>query len=641
MIRSLLLTLKVTLFALIVFGGLRLSYWAIYHDYFAVLSPLQLAQAFWIGLKFDVSISVSALTPLFIVFLLPLPPLQTPRLRRILLWLMFGCLLGLWALTLADVAYFGEVYRHIDREVLVLSEDASGLIDFALGPFWPYTAIAAVGAVALGLLWQRCIVRAAAKLKPTPIHTLRQGLVAIAFMLLCLSLMLLGIRGFQLTGKTIKAVDAFTYGDERQAALGLNGAFNMLHTLRQSLQGKLDNKHELNYFSPAELSAWLNTAPALSGRQSHAPQNPATPPKNVILIAVESLSFKYVDGLSGQQRGITPFLDELLPQSRSWTHFYSSGQRSIEGVQSLLTSVPLFESQPYLGWGLERHNIPRVATLLNRRGYRTTMLQASNRRSFYMDGIAHSVGFQDYFGREDYPLLRDYPQHSSWGWDYETLMFLAQHLQRQQAQQPAPFFAFLFTGSTHNPFPDPGAEFHTYTHEPGSEAAFLNTVRYFDWSLRQFMTWAATQDWYQNTVFILTADHVLSATGDGDLNNAFHIPLIIYAPDGSITPGQDARYASHYDVLPTILGLTQEPTEVYTFGRDLLDPNPAYDQAGALVKRGDVTGWISPKGWFTFTDDQDLEQGGVYLRQTQNFNHRSNQLKARLQKAEQYLLDKD
>nr|MBP6346421.1 hypothetical protein [Neisseriaceae bacterium] len=98
---------------------------------------------------------------------------------------------------------------------------------------------------------------------------------------------------------------------------------------------------------------------------------------------------------------------------------------------------------------------------------------------------------------------------------------------------------------------------------------------------------------------------------------------------------------SHYDVLPTILGLTQEPTEVYTFGRDLLDPNPAYDQAGALVKRGDVTGWISPKGWFTFTDDQDLEQGGVYLRQTQNFSHRSNQLKARLQKAEQHLLDKD
>ncbi|MBP6116710.1 MAG: LTA synthase family protein [Neisseriaceae bacterium] len=637
MIRSFLLALKVLLFATVVLGALRLGYYLIYPDYFASLSPRQLAQAFLIGFRFDVSISVSALTPLLILFLLPLPSLQTPLIRRSLLWLMFAALCAIWALTLADLAYFGEVFRHIDREILVLGQDLSGLIDFALGPFWPYTAVAVVSCLVLAALWQRLIIRAVISLPQTPSHTLRQGLLASLFVLFCLSSLVIGIRGFQPTGKTIKAIDAFAYGDERQAALSLNGAFNMLHTVRKSLQGSLDPKAQLNYFSPTELADWLSLEPALTGSLSYAPQSGSSPPKNVLLIAVESLSFKYVDGLSGRNLGVTPYLDELLTQSRYWPHFYSAGQRSIEGVQSLLTSVPLFESEPYLGWGLELNHIPRIATLLNQRGYRTTMLQASSRRSFYMDGIAHSLGFQDYFGREDYPLLRAYPQKSSWGWDYETLMFLAQHLQQQQAQRPSPFFAFLFTGSTHNPFPDPGAAFHTYPHEPGTEAAYLNTVRYFDWSLRQFMDWAATQEWYQNTVFILTADHVLAATDDGDLDSAFHIPLIIYAPDGSIPAGPDARYASHHDILPTILNLTQEPTQVRTFGRSLLDPNPAYNRAGALIKRGDVNGWVGPKGWFTFTSEQDLEQGGAYARQGQSFIRQSNQLKARLQQSEQQL----
>lgn len=638
MIRSLSLALKVLLFALVVFSCLRLSHYFIYADYFAPLSSRQLWQALLIGLKFDVSISTSLLAPLLLLLLLPLTKSQAAGFQKRLLWLMFACLTVLWCLSWADLAYFGEVYRHIDREVLVLGEDLGGMIEFAVGPFWPYTLAAVVSNLMLGCCWQRFIITAIPSQPFVPIRSYRQALTNLMLILLCLCLLVLGIRGFQLTGKNIKTIDAFSYGDERQAALSLNGAFNMVHTLRRSLQGKYDHKAQLAHFNAAELAQWLNTEPALNGAISYATNPSEGQPKNVVLIAVESLSFKYIDGLSNQNRGVTPYLDELLQKSRSWRHFYSSGQRSIEGVQSILTSVPLLESQPYLGWGLEFNNLPRIATLLNQRGYQTTMMQASNRRSFNIDGIANSMGFQDYFGREDYPRLRDYPQDSSWGWDYETLMFLAKHLQQQQQAKATPFFAFVFTGSTHNPFPDPGAEFHRYPHEAGTEAAFLNTVHYFDWSLRQFMNWAATQSWYQNTVFIITADHVLSATGDGDLNNAFHIPLIVYAPDGSVPVGTDERYASHHDLMPTILTLTQEPTSVSTFGRSLLDPNPVFNEAGALIKRGDVSGWIGPKGWFTFTGEQDLEQGGDYKDRPAAYHQKSQQVKARLQAAEQRLL---
>src|SRR5690554_908404 len=96
-------------------------------------------------------------------------------------------------------------------------------------------------------------------------------------------------------------------------------------------------------------------------------------------------------------------------------------------------------------------------------GYDTVMMQTSSRRSFHMDAIASLVGFNQYYGMEDFPMLRDYPvSMPAFGWDYEGLMFLSQKL--KQVDADSPFFAFFFTGTTHEPFPDPGQEFHVYPH---------------------------------------------------------------------------------------------------------------------------------------------------------------------------------
>src|SRR5690554_3369390 len=119
-------------------------------------------------------------------------------------------------------------------------------------------------------------------------------------------------------------------------------------------------------------------------------------------------------------------MDELITKSRVWTNTFAAGQRSIEGVQAILASIPLLEGRQTLGWGLEQNRLTTLAKEADNIGYDTVMMQTSSRRSFHMDAIASLVGFNQYYGMEDFPMLRDYPvSMPAFGWDYEGLMFLS------------------------------------------------------------------------------------------------------------------------------------------------------------------------------------------------------------------------
>lgn len=261
-------------------------------------------------------------------------------------------------------------------------------------------------------------------------------------------------------------------------------------------------------------------------------------------------------------------------------------------------------------------------------------MQSSNRRSFHMDGIASAMGFDQYFGKEDLPLRLNYPEEiPAFGWDYEVLMFLADFLEKKS--EPQPFFAFLFTGTTHEPFPDPGRQFHRYDREKDDESAYLNTLFYSDWALGEFMQRAAAQPWYQDTVFVFVADHVLRASAT-DLDASFRIPLMIYTPDQSLAAGRETAYASQYDVLPTLVDLLGIRQPIASFGRSLLQPDDD-GRDGVVVQRGGMTGWLAPDGWLGFNRDVTQGAAGAYLDADL---HKSTEswLKWRLQLADQRLL---
>ncbi|MBI3545208.1 MAG: LTA synthase family protein [Gammaproteobacteria bacterium] len=319
---------------------------------------------------------------------------------------------------------------------------------------------------------------------------------------------------------------------------------------------------------------------------------------------LESWSFNYVDALAGSHFGVTPNFDALVKQSLSFTRAYSAGQRSIEGVQATLTGVPRLIGMPHLGVGLELSSISRLGAIAHRHGYRTLFTQSAHRGSFRMYAIARSAGFEEYYGMEDIPLLLDYPdaKASDFGWDYDTLMFVSTKL----AQTSKPFLAYVYTGTTHEPFTRLPARFEKRPPGNLSEDGFLNTLYYADWSLGEFMKAAEKAAWFKNTIFIFVADHPLGKFGVKNTLDRFHVPLLIYAP-GLIKPGQNDTVSSQLDLFPTMMDLLGFEDDFSALGDSLLRKKDGY----ALMTAGSIVGIVGEDGYLTHSLKNRLETGAL------------------------------
>ena len=565
------LPLLVLALAALVFAALRLALRAAYPHYFA---DTHLLPALLTGARFDLKLAVIALAPCLLWWLVP-----TRRARVATAWLAFALLVVLLGLGIADLAYFGEVSRHIGSDLLNIGGDIGSIIGIAFGSRLIYTLAALAAFAALAYCWQRSVIRIAR----APIKGSLKSIIPQSLVLLMGYVFL--ARGMVLTGKPLNSIDAFNGNGQSQANLTLNGALVTLQALNDRRAAA-----PLRYLDDA-------TAQRIAAAHPHPFRyQTSNPPsrKNVVIILLESWSYKYIDALAGKGYRATPHMDALIAQSQVWTNFYAAGQRSIIGIQASLTSVPALPNRQPIGFGLELNNMSRIAELAQKQGYRTLMLQTSNRRSFHIDGVAKAIGFQEYYGKEDVPIIRAYPQDPPpFGWDYDSLMYFG----KQISSKPKPFFAFFFSGTTHEPYARTGKEFDTRPHAETGENGFLNTLQYSDWAIAQFMQYAAQQPWHNNTIYIFMADHTRNEPIRSDsVREQYHIPLIVYHPQWQ--PEKHPELASQYDILPTLadwLGI-QQP--VYTFGRSLAASNrpAANSELPLMLNHGDDAYILSPNG---------------------------------------------
>lgn len=543
------LIIRILLLALFAFACIRSALYFLYPDYFSQISNMGIVM--FNGMRFDGKLTVLLLIPIFLLLLLPFGKLNNRLLRRSLVWIALFELLLCFGIAIADLAYFGEVKRHIGSEILNLGSDIGFLWQTAFGSRIQYTIAGTMGLAIFALLWYVFVIRFADRVS----ETLKKRAIWSCIQLLLLVFL---ARGMVLQGKPLSSIDAFDGARHAQANLTLNPALVTLDAVR-----KRQYYEPLVYLNAEQSQAFSNRYPQAFYYQSlHQPSK-----KNIVFILLESWSYRYIDALSGSAYGVTPNMDRLVAKSRIWENFYAAGQRSIIGIQAALTSVPALPNREPLGFGLELNNMSRIAELISKQDYRTLMVQSSKRRSFHMDGIAKALGFQEYYAQEDIPLIRSYPQAiPPFGWDYDTLMFLGKQLTQQSEK---PFFAFLFTGTTHEPFAHTGEEFRHYPHDEKDETGFLNTLAYSDWALGQFMDYAAQQSWYDNTIFIFCADHTLNSGEIAeDVQERFHIPLVIFNPSAPIGI-RHSELASQYDLLPTLVDILGIQSPVYTFGQSL------------------------------------------------------------------------
>jgi len=433
--------------------------------------------------------------------------------------------------------------------IMTTGNDTANLAPAFLRDYW-YMLLLYTGSL-YALYW--CYQKAECHSEAVTKWSWRIGWRAIA--IVCLGLASRG--GLQLI--PLQVLDAAQYGGVTNLPVTLNTPFTMLTSW-----GK-PTLEEKNYLSQPE-------AEMLWPVHHHfvVPINVPTRP-NVVVVILESFSAAYSAKLSGQE-GYMPFLDSLMGESLNMTRAYANGRRSIDGIPSILASIPelmdeAFISSPYAGLPFTS-----LANTLGPEGYATSFYHGGRNGTMGFDGFIRSAGFSRYVGLNEY--LGDPADHDGhWGIrDKPFLQFWAHDL----AKEEQPFLSCVFTLSSHHPYELPEEDVKRFT---GGTQEIQPTLRYADDALRKFFTTAQTMPWYANTLFVITADHTADIDRNGQGYNKatdFWVPLLYYKP-GSVLPNQQERVTQHIDIVPTVLDLIGYEKPFFSFGHSALRPqSPPY-----------------------------------------------------------------
>lgn len=302
--------------------------------------------------------------------------------------------------------------------------------------------------------------------------------------------------------------------------------------------------------------------------------------KNVVVIIIESFGREYIGAYNkhldgGRYKGYTPFADSLIAHSLTYTHSYCNGRKSIDGMPSILSSIPMFV-EPFFLSPFSNNAISGIADCLNGKGYKTAFFHGAERGSMGFMAFARATKFQEYYGREDFVAdKRTVGEKAFDGWWGISDEPFLQYMNLKLSEMPQPFMAAVFTLSSHHPFRVPDPYKDVYKEE---ELPIHKVIRYTDNALRLFFESAKKEPWFENTIFAITSDHTNMSNHEEyktDLGG-FCSPVIFYDPTGEMGVGMKDAIAQQIDIMPTILGYLGYDQPYLGFGIDLLT-TPAED----------------------------------------------------------------
>lgn len=292
--------------------------------------------------------------------------------------------------------------------------------------------------------------------------------------------------------------------------------------------------------------------------------------KNVVILIVESFGREYIGALNrnldgGRYKGYTPFVDSLIARSTTFSYSYCNGRKSIDGMPSILSSIPMFV-EPFFLTPASMNDMTGLAGILGNEGYETAFFHGAENGSMGFQAFAQKTGFHHYYGRTEYEASQGKDDFDgTWAiWDEPFLQYFA----NEMSNMKQPFMTALFTASSHHPFAIPEKYVKQF---PEEELEIHKCIRYTDMAIGKFFETASHQPWFKNTIFVLTSDHTNMsnhAEYQTDLGG-FCSPIIIYEPGRE--PQLQDKIAQQIDILPTVLGMLGYQKPYFGFGIDLFN----------------------------------------------------------------------
>lgn len=619
MVRALLPFFRIVTTLLILLGvyaACRLSFFLFNQATFSSISHGELFNVFVHGLRFDIS-ALLVLNSLFLLLLLlPFDTFKHKLFQKILRFIFVITNSVALAFEISDWIYFGFNHKRATADVLTMLGRKGDFLSLLPDFFKLYWYLFLLAIVMVWALYKLNVKLEQIFAKHNQ-KAIAQSSPGVSFIFLIRSIIfvlgagacLVGIRGgFQLVPINIR--NAVEVTAAQYTPLVLNTPFSIIN----SFQG--DRLERLNYMSEADAQQLIKP---VKNYKSSLPFQP----KNVVIIIVEGLSKEFTK--LGAGKSYTPFLDSLMEQSLNFTNAYANGLHSNEGIPAILAGVPSLMEEPITTSIYSNNLLTTIPQLLKQKGYATAFYHGSTNGSMSFDVFAKAAGVDKYYGRTEYNNEKDYD--GSWGiYDEPFLQYFSKGL----SQMKQPFNATIFTVTSHHPFPIPAKYKGKF---PQGPMPVHESIGYTDYALQAFFEKVKQAPWYNNTLFVITADHC-SPYASSDFYAAgagrYQVPILFFAPGDTLLKGSNSKLMQHVDILPSVMHYLNYKQSFFALG------NSAFDTMATrfvINKLSGVYEWIDENYRLKINDGHVTEAyvfpadsvGAINIAETYNLKTAQNQ----------------
>lgn len=361
-----------------------------------------------------------------------------------------------------------------------------------------------------------------------------------------------------------------------------HAAINLPWNIMFSILNKNDTQNPFEYF-PIDKSKELVDSIYDTGPKK-IPSIFAVNKPNIIIIILESFTAKWVGCLGGIPN-VTPNLDSIADHGLLFTNIYAAGDRSEKGQVAVLSGYPNQAINSIIKTPTKTRNLPSINESLEKIGYRSSYTYGGELEFANIKSYLINIKMNQLKDKYSFPVSE---RTTSWG-VHDQYVFDEFYKDIQTKKQP--FFATLFTLSSHEPYDVP-----MKPHFKGNDQTtlFKNSVYYTDSIIGSFMNHLKKDSLWNNTIVVFVADHghPLPGHDPNDRPSKFHIPLI-FSGGGLTMKGKVNTIGSQTDIATTILDQLHVTTKAFQWGKDLLDTSA---RSFAFYSFNNGFGWVTPKG---------------------------------------------
>lgn len=496
---------------------------------------------------------------------------------RVNKWINFLLLFVVSAIHIAELPIYKEWNHKLTFKAIWFLKQPTEVMHTAS---WSQLILGSLGILMLVITCRFIFLR----FIPEPKRTSKPILWGIVTLIVGLPLIFTAARGGW-SPIPIQISEAYYSENNTLNAAASNSAFHLMSNILQNLEAV----KPYNFMPTEKADSILKELYAVEKDTTiHFIEN--TRP-NICLIVFEGWAADIVEGLGGY-KGMAPNLTALIKEGVSFDSCYASGNLSDQGMGAVFSAFPAQPRTSIVTIPSKYPALPSLVEPFKKLGYRSSFkfggqLIYGNIKSY----IYHS-GFNTVEEEKDFPKSAYRGRLGV----QDNDLYKKQIKDLQKVKQP--FFASMFTQSTHAPYDIPVRGKLSWG---APQTDYLNAVQFADSVLGDFIRGAQKEPWFKNTLFVFVSDHHHNTPKDYNYVQSEYrrIPLVFYGPviKPEFRGKQYHRIASQLDLASTLLHQLDLDASKFPWSKNLMNP---YSKEFAFYTFDEGLGWKRPEGQLVY-----------------------------------------